>query len=270
MAKISVIMPVYNTEKYLEDAILSILNQDFDDFEFIILDDFSNDNSYKICEKFAKIDKRIKLYRNEKNEGISFSRNKLISLTNTNIICNQDSDDISHKNRLSLQFDFLQKNENFAVCSSNTEIINEKWDIIWFRKYSSEIEKVILKKSPLPNWASIFRKDIFFEVWWYDKNLDYAEDYDLWLKIFSKWYKIWIINKYLYKLRIRDWQTKSRKLKNTLRNTLFVQKRAMNKYLIKAKFSDKLNYFLLNILYFLPNSLVLFLFKRLEYKNDKR
>jgi len=65
--KISVIMPVYNTEKYCGQAIESILSQSFEDFEFIIIDDFSNDNSYDICKKYSEKDTRIKLYRNEKN-----------------------------------------------------------------------------------------------------------------------------------------------------------------------------------------------------------
>lgn len=270
MSKLSVIMPVYNTKKYLPDSIESILNQDFSDFEFIILDDFSDDGSFEICKKYAEKDTRIKLFRNKKNMWISFSRNKLISLAKTEIICSQDSDDISYKNRLSLQFDFLRKNPDFAVCSSNNEIIDENWKIIWFRKYITKIEKIILKKSPISNWSAMFRKNIFLEVWWYDKNLDYAEDYDLWLKMFSKWYKIWIINEFLYKVRIRDWQTKSKNLKKTLKNTLFVQKRAFKKYWLKPNFSDKISYFLLKILYFFPSFFILYLFKKLEYKNDKR
>jgi glycosyltransferase involved in cell wall biosynthesis len=66
--KISVIMPVYNTEKYLPESIESILNQSFKDFEFIIIDDCSTDDSYKICEEYSKKDNRVKLYRNKKNK----------------------------------------------------------------------------------------------------------------------------------------------------------------------------------------------------------
>lgn len=268
MPKISVIMSVYNTEKYLEEAILSILNQDFEDFELIILDDFSSDKSFEICQKFEKIDKRIKLFRNEKNMWISFTRNKLISLTNTNFICTQDSDDISFKNRLSLLYNFLEHNKNYAVVSGNMEIIDEESEKIWERKYSQNIEKIILKKSPISNPASLFRKDIFLEVWGYDKELDYAEDYDLWLKIFSKWYKIWVLQDFVLKYRIRNNQTKSEKLKETLKNTIFIQKRAIKKYGLKANFSDKIYHFLEKILLFLPEKFVLFLFKKLEY--DKK
>lgn len=270
MPKISVIMPVYNTEKYLKEAIESILNQDFQDFEFLILDDFSTDKSFQICQKYAKKDKRIKLFINEKNKWISYTRNKLINLCTTDLICTQDSDDISAFDRLSSLYNFLEKNQDFAAVSGNALIIDENSLKIWERKYSQNIEKIILKKSPFANWASIFKKSIFLEVWGYDKNLDYAEDYDLWLKIFSKWYKLWVLDKFLYSHRIRNWQTKSEKIKETLKNTLFVQKRAIKNYKIKASFSDYLNYFLLKILSFFPSNFILFLFKKLEYKNDKR
>lgn len=270
MPKISIVMPVYNTEKYVEEAILSILNQDFEDFEFIILDDFSSDRSFKICQKYAKKDKRIKLFINSENKWISFCRNKLISLANTDFICNQDSDDFSAKNRLSLQFDFLQKNPEFAVCGTDNVIIDEKSEKIWERIYEKNVEKIILKKSPVSNGSTIFKKSVFFEVWGYEDWLNYAEDYDLWLKIFSKWYKIWVLDEKLYFLRIRSWQTKSEKLKQTLKNTLFVQKKARKIYKIKASFSDYIHYFLLKILYFFPSNFILFLFKKLEFKNDKR
>ena len=133
--KISVIMPVYNTEKYVWEAIKSILSQTFSDFEFIIIDDCSTDNSYSICEKFADIDKRILLLKNTENKWISYTRNKLIWLTTTNYIASQDSDDISLNDRLKDSYDFLRENTGYWVVSWNNEIINETWVKIWFRKY---------------------------------------------------------------------------------------------------------------------------------------
>ncbi len=267
--KLSVIMPVYNTKKYVGKAIESILNQSFKNFEFIIIDDCSTDKSYKICEKYAEKDKRIKLFRNEKNMWISFTRNKLISLSNTNYIASQDSDDISLKDRLKLSFQFLEKNKNYAVVSWNNLIINENWKEIWKRIYSDNIKKIILKKSPISQPSSMFRKDIFLKVHWYDKYLNYWEDYDLWLKFFSKWYKIKNLNDFLVKLRIRKGQTKSEKLKQTIKNTIFIQKRAVKKYWIKSKFSDKIYLFLENFLLYLPSSFVIYLFKKIEYRWKK-
>jgi len=267
--KVSVIMPVYNTKKFLKDAIESILNQTFCDFEFIIIDDCSNDWSFELCEKYALIDNRIKLYKNQNNMWISFTRNKLISLTNSNFILIQDSDDISFNNRLKLSYDFLQNNNTYWVVSWNNEIIDEQDNIIWYREYVNNIKNIILKKSPISQPSCMFRKDMFLEVWWYDKNLDYWEDYDLWLKFYKNWYKIKNLNDFLIKYRIRKWQTKSEKLKDTIKNTIFIQKRATREYKIKSSISDKIYIFLEELLIFLPNNLVLSLFKKLEYKKWK-
>jgi glycosyltransferase involved in cell wall biosynthesis len=263
---ISVIMPVYNTEKFVWEAIESILNQSFTNFEFIIIDDCSTDNSYNICKKYAKKDDRIKLFRNEKNMWISFTRNKLINLSITNYIASQDSDDISEKSRLELSYKFLENNLDYSVVSWNNIIINEDSQIIWYRKYSNNIKKVILKKSPISQGSSIFRKDIFNELWWYDKKLNCAEDYDLWLKMYSSWYKIKNLDINLYKVRIRKNQSKSNKLKETLKNTIFVQKRAVKQYWIKSDFSDKIYFVLENILLYLPSTFIIWLFKKIEYK----
>lgn len=266
--KISVIMPVYNTKKFLDETILSILNQTFKEFEFIIVDDFSTDWSYELLQEYEKKDNRIKLYRNEKNMWISFTRNKLIWLTNTNLIVSQDSDDISENNRLEICYNFLENNPDYAVVSWNNIIIDEESKIIWYRKYNDDIKNIILKKSPLSNPSSMFKKDIFLKLWWYEDNLNYWEDYDLWLKMYLNWYKLKVLNNFLLRLRIRDWQTKSIKLKETLKNTINLQKKYI-KLWIKPSFSDNIYIFLEQILLFLPNMIILNLFKILEYKKWK-
>lgn len=266
--KVSVIMPVYNTEKYVWFAIESILNQSFKDFEFIIIDDCSTDNSYKICEEYAKKYERIKLLRNNENKWISYTRNKLVEYSNTDYILTQDSDDVSEINRIELSYNFLKNNFNYWVVSWNNIIINEDWKIIWKREYSDNIKNVILKKNPISQPSSMFRKDFYYEVWWYDNDLDYWEDYDLWLKMYLKWYKLKILSEDLIKYRIRQWQTKSDKLKETIKNTIFVQKKAIKNW-IKPSFSDKIYIFLEQILLILPNCFVIYLFKKLEYKDVK-
>lgn len=264
--KISVIMPAYNTEKYIWLAVESILNQSFTDFEFIIIDDFSSDNTFKILEEFAKKDNRIKLFKNERNMWISYTRNKLIWLCNTNYIVSQDSDDISNNYRLELSYNFLEKNKTFWVVSWNNEIIDEDWVLVWYRKYSNDIWNIILKKSPISNASCMFRKKLFIDLLWYDEKLNYWEDYDLRLKFFRYWYWIKNLDENLIQYRIRKWQTKIDKLKDTIKNTIFIQKRAIKLYWITPSFSDKLYLILENILLYLPNNFILFLFKKLEYK----
>ena len=262
---LSVIMPVYNTEKYLKDAVESILTQTFAHFEFIIIDDCSTDSSYEILQTYAEKDSRIKLYKNEANRGISYTRNKLINLTSTNFLATQDSDDISMKERLEKEYNFLVAHEEYAVVGSNNEIIDEQGKTIWYRAYSNNIPSVILKKSPLSQPSTMFRKNIFLEVGWYD-NINYGEDYDLWLKFYSRWYKIKNLDKILLKLRIREGQSKYDKLKQTLKNTIFIQKRAIKEYGIHPSFSDKAYIFLEKILLHFPKGIIIGLFKLLAYK----
>lgn len=268
MSKVSVIMAVYNTKEYLKQSVESILNQSFKDFEFIIVDDFSVDWSFELLQAYEKQDNRIKLFRNKKNMWISYTRNKLISLANTNFIATQDSDDISKQNRLSLEYDFLVANPQYWAVSGNNLIIDEKSNIIWERTYSDNIKNTILKKSPLSNPSSMFRKDIFEKLGWYEEWLNYWEDYDLWLKIYTNWSKLKNLDTVLLSLRIRDWQTKTTKLKETLKNTLSLQKKYI-KLGLKPSFSDAIYIYILYTLYFLLNTIVLNLFKLIEYKKIK-
>ena len=261
---VSVIMPVYNTKDFVWEAIESILNQTFEGFEFIIVDDCSTDGSYEILKEYVNKDERIRLYRNTKNQWISYTRNKLISLATTDYIATQDSDDVSTEIRLDQEYKFLNKNQNYWVVSWNNEIIDEKWKKIWLRKYSDNIPSVILKKSPVSNPTTMFRKSFFEKVWWYEKNLDYWEDYDLWLRFYLKWYKIKSLPLVLLRYRVRKWQTKSDKLKQTLRNTIKLQEKYIDKW-IKPSLSDRIYIFLEKCLLMLPSNIILWLFKFLEY-----
>ncbi len=262
--KVSVVMPVYNTEKFVWEAIQSILDQTFIDFEFIIIDDGSSDNSREIIQKYAKKDKRIKALQNPWNKWISFTRNRLHWLVNCEFIAVMDSDDISFLDRLELQYNFLKKHNDYWAIGGHTEIIDEESNRIWFRKYSNNIEKIIFKKSPLAQPSVMFKKSVFEKVWWYDPGLNYGEDYDLWLKIYDNWYKLKNLDKPMLKLRIREWQTKSSRLKATIKNTLSLQK----KYIFQKKYfsiSNLLYWLAECILYILPSCFVLRLFKKIEY-----
>lgn len=261
---VSVIMPVYNTEEWVWEAIESILNQTFKEFEFIIIDDCSTDWSYEILDEYAKKDKRISLYRNEKNSWISYTRNRLISLTTTDYIATQDSDDVSTHNRLKLEYEFLSKHDKYWVVAWDNEIIDEEGKVIGHRKYSDNIQSVILKKSPVSNPTTMFRKSFLEEVWWYEEWLNYWEDYDVWLKFYLNWYKIKNIDKVLLKYRVRKWQTKSDKLKQTLRNTIKLQEKYIKKWIIPS-ISDRIYIFLEKCLLMLPSNIVLWLFKILNY-----
>ena len=257
-------MPVYNTEKFVWEAIESILNQTFQDFEFIIIDDCSTDNSWNIVQEYSKKDGRIVIGKNEENMGISYTRNKLIALATTNYIASQDSDDISLKNRLELCVKHLEQCSWCAVVSWNNIIINEDGITIWYRQYNDDITKVILKKSPISQPSSLFRKNVFDVIGWYG-DWNYWEDYDLWLKMYAKWYQIKNLNISLLKLRIRKGQTKSDKLKQTIKNTIKIQGKAIQEYRIQPSLSDLVYILLEHTLLLLPASLIIKIFQKITY-----
>lgn len=258
---VSVIMPVYNTKEWVWEAIESILNQSFKEFEFVIVDDFSSDWSYDICKKYSLKDNRIKLYRNDKNQWIAYTKNRLIWLTTTNYIVSQDSDDVSLYNRLELEYRFLKDHKEYAVVAWNNIIIDELWNVIGYRKYSDDIKNVILKKSPVSHPSTMMRKDIFLSVWWYSK-IKYVEDYDLWIKFYGSWYKIKNIDVDVLKYRIRRWAQKSN-VKQTIKATLNCQKQAYST--IKPQFADRIYYFCLWVLLLLPSKVITKLFKLITY-----
>lgn len=270
MEKVSVVMALYNTKDFVATAIESVLSQSFQDFEFIIVDDASTDGSYAIAEWFAAVDPRIKLYRNDVNMWIAFTRNKLITLTATDFIAVADSDDVSLDNRLELEFDFLSSHPECSVVWGHNLIIDEDWRTLSLRKYSDDIQKVILKKSPLSNPASMFRKSAFEAVGWYEPERNLAEDYSLWMRMYASGYKIKNLDQTLILLRIRSWQTKSTKIKETLRNTIEIQKSAIRNLGVKASFSDRMHIFLEEILLMFPEGFIYWLFMFLTIRSTSQ
>ena len=120
MPLLTVLMPVYNADKFLDESINSILSQTYSDFEMLILDDASTDNSLKIIKAYAKEDKRIKFLVNQKNWGEAKCRNILLKNSKTEFIAWMDADDISLPVRLQTQIDFLKQNSNIDVVSCIT------------------------------------------------------------------------------------------------------------------------------------------------------
>ena len=112
---ISVIMPVYNSEAYIESSVESILNQSYTNFEFIIIDDASTDKTYDRLLKLIKIDKRIVLVKNKRNEGVTKSLNKALKIAKGKYIIRMDADDWSYPNRFKLQVDLMENNPDVVL-----------------------------------------------------------------------------------------------------------------------------------------------------------
>jgi glycosyltransferase involved in cell wall biosynthesis len=127
---VSVIMPVYNASRYLPRAITSILSQTVTDFEFLIIDDYSTDNSWEIIRRFAKRDKRIRIFRNTFNRGLVYSLNTLIPKTRGTYVARMDADDISLPQRFAMQIALLENNPRIVACGGQEDIVNERGRVI--------------------------------------------------------------------------------------------------------------------------------------------
>lgn len=182
---VSVVMPVYNSERYIAEAIESILNQTYKNFEFIIIEDGSTDRSVEIIKRYAKKDKRIRLIRNKENLRICKTLNKGIKLSKGEYIARMDSDDISYPLRLEKQVKFMEENKEVSVLGGWIKII----DIIngeeYVRRYSgkdSQLKKDIFFFSPFAHPVVMIRKDSL-RVLKYDSDYPNSQDLDLWFKL---------------------------------------------------------------------------------------
>ena len=251
-------MPNYNNEKYLPEAIESILKQSFKDFEFIIVDDCSTDNSWDIIEEYAKKDSRVRAYRNYVNSGVSKTLNNGLDKCSGELIARMDSDDISFKTRFEEQLKLIDV--GFDVVGSGIELINSNGKKIGLRKYSNEIDKVIRIESPLAHPSVMFKRELIEKYGKYENNFPVSQDYDLWLRFYSNGAKIINSSKVLLKYRIHKTQVKTLKTKKVIKTVLLIKNRAKKKYGIKFGFEGNIRILLERTLLLLPSKFILFLF----------
>ena len=182
--KISVIMPVYNTAKYLIEAIDSILNQTFTDFKFIIIDDCSSDGSLEIIKSYS--DKRMIIIENEVNKGYVFGLNYAISIARGKYIARMDSDDISVKTRFSEQFNFLEKNPAIILCGTWFKYIGSNIEICPPSEHA-DIKIFALEHCPFGHPTVMLKREFIEErALFYRHDFMPAEDYDLWVRILEE------------------------------------------------------------------------------------
>lgn len=195
-------MTVYNEEKkYLPEAVESILNQTFTDFEFIIIDDASTDRTAEILDRYT--DSRIIRFRNEKNVGPYISKNKGLAVARGEYIAIMDSDDISLPERFQKQVVYLSTHPEVGVLGTNVAVIdeigNEDLETNYYFEIYTEPEVVkwhLLFMVPVQHPSVMMRKHALKSIRGYSDNLSYAADYDLYLRL-SKITKIANLNEKL-------------------------------------------------------------------------
>lgn len=184
LSKISIIMTVFNGERYLMSAIESCLNQTHTNIELIVIDDGSVDRSKDIVRSFK--DNRIRLLVNETNKGQSYSRNRGIRESTGEYIAIMDGDDIAYNNRLEKQLNFLNTNEG-NICFSWVDIIDSTGNRTGLRKTTSNknlLKAQLLFECTLVHPTAFWRKDSFVNNnLWYDETFVYAQDYEFWTRV---------------------------------------------------------------------------------------
>lgn len=174
-------MPVYNGEKYLRDAIESILNQTLRDFEFLIIDDRSTDDSVQIIKSYK--DCRINIVHNDSNLTLARTLNKGLVLARGEYIARMDCDDISHPKRLEKQIQYLDKNPDIGICGTWTKVLDH---IQWIRRFPQEhamIKCNLLFDCPMCHPTVVMRKSLIERHnLYYAEEFNNAEDYELWVR----------------------------------------------------------------------------------------
>jgi glycosyltransferase involved in cell wall biosynthesis len=183
MPRVTVLMPVYNGQVYLREAIDSVIGQTFNDFELLIINDGSTDDTLRILESF--VDPRIRLIMNEKNLGLVHCLNQGIEIARGQYVARMDCDDVCMPERLRVQSDFLDSNPSVDICGS--WIVDLDGDYLTTFKYPvshEDIQAQLLFRNPLAHPAIMLRRSTFIAHGLrYEESERHAEDYGLWIRV---------------------------------------------------------------------------------------
>ncbi len=230
MPKISVLMSCYNHDKFVGEAIESVLNQSFEDFELLIIDDNSTDKTFDIVNSFK--DPRIKAFRNEKNFGMVFNTNSLIKKSSGEYIAIINSDDSWLPEKLQKQLDFLENNENYGACFTIANIVNESGESIKNNIQESlkylEFDRFgflnyfFFYNNPLCYPSVLIRKKVFDKTMLFNPAYIILLDIEMWIRICLAGFEIKILNESLTNFRIlkNGRNLSSKNHKTVIRNNL--------------------------------------------------
>jgi len=183
---VSVLMRVHNGERFLAQAIRSILGQTFRDLELIILDDGSTDTTATIAESFRRADARVVLHRDERRGGVAVALNRAASTARGEFLAVMDADDVALPRRIETQVRFLREHPSVCLVGSSISVIDEAANHICTLRYpvnSARIDQARAYSNPIATSTAMFRRSVFNAVGGCRSVLLYSEDYDLWLRM---------------------------------------------------------------------------------------
>lgn len=202
--KVSIIMGLYNCEKTLDEAILSIFDQTYSKWKLILCDDGSTDLTYQIAKRYQEqYPEKIVLVRNERNMGLNYTLNHCLQYVDTEYVARMDGDDISHRERLEKQTAFLEQHSQYAIVATQMEHFDENG--VWgCSSQNGEVDvRDLAKETPFCHGTCMVRFEAYQAVGGYtdDKKLLRVEDYDLWVKMFAAGFRGYNLPEPLYKMR---------------------------------------------------------------------
>lgn len=183
--KVSILTPAYNAADYIAETIESVLAQSYKDFEYIVCDDCSTDNTLNIIRKYASRDPRIAVIRNEVNLGIARTRNRLLEHASGQYIVWQEADDISVSDRIEKQLAFMDSHPEVGICGGTLECFDEE-GVISYRRYPTghaALRKIVFRYAPVPQPAAIIRRSCFDTLGHYLHDFTPADDLEMTLRI---------------------------------------------------------------------------------------
>jgi len=222
-ALISIITPTFNSEKYIEETIQSVLNQTYKNWELVIVDDASTDTTSKIIKELQDKDSRIQFLQLGINSGAGIARNKGIEMAQGEFVAFLDADDLWKPEKLLKQLDFMNKN-NALVCYSSYQLIDEKSNSLNTIIHALPVldKKKMLKANYIGNLTGIYNAKKLGKL--YMPVIRKRQDWGLWLKCIEKSGKAYGINEVLASYRVRENSISSNKLNLLKYNYLFYRK----------------------------------------------
>ena len=253
---VSILMPVYNAEKYLVQTLKSIQAQTYKNWELFAVDDWSTDDSYQILREFSKKDKRIKVYRNGKHRGVAGAANLALSMIRSNYVARMDADDLMHPQRIEKQLKFLEKNKDIIVVGTQCVLIDNNSQEIGEKTFpltNNEIRKMIFRSIPIQQPSMMFNLDLLPEGFvFYDDKKKTAEEVELLFKLF-RYGKAANLSEKLHFYRLHDENTSLKDPRRTFYLTFLTRLR----YAHRANLFDLFYSFLqLMVVSVLPRKLI--------------
>lgn len=259
---VSVIMGIFNCEETLSEALDSVINQTYQNWELIMCDDGSTDGTYLIAEQYTQMHNgRIRLFRNDENKGLNYTLNRCLKEAKGDLIARMDGDDTCSPDRFQKEVDFLFRHPDLAIVSTDMDFFddNGKWGKTTVKDFPES--KDFINATPFCHAACMVRREAYERVDGYsvDTKLLRVEDYHLWIKMYEKGFKGGNIKEALYQMRDDRNAIKRKKFLYRL-NEAYVKGYAIKHLgLSKLQYISCIKPILIGLL---PNSLYTFLHHR--------